>query len=275
MKKHFGILLLSIASISLGGCDFIRIGKEKALERINDISDNLVYTDKVQCLQTRQTVDMTTESKNGDNYINRTANVYALNKFFTTINFVYSKLKTESTDLISGESLSIETETWKYIRGSKFYIVTSEIKNGVENKTYTVEKATKELKNDFKKEMKESIDKALNGLPRENAIESTLDIVKDETRDLDRKFISYGKGNLSVTSSYHDFEESSSGTVELSEYQHYEWKRYALKSSHTKSETHTVNKETSDYSLTKFESTFSFKTFFLPGFPRLRQFKKQ
>ena len=277
MKKRIGILLLAISSMSMTGCDFIVVGREKALERIYEISDNLVYTDRIQSLYAKSSKEVTEESKTGDEETKKIHTTEWVLKILTMLNYIYYR-KTEKIDDVMSDTTTIisETEFWNYKLGSKYYFVNSEINGSETTKTYTVEKGSTELREKVNKKISDAVDVCFNGADRDEYIDQTIDIIERDKNedDLSVKYVSYGGGNLSVNAIKEVSETNEGVTTSLEESYHFEWKRYSLKKEGSIITKTVINDETGDYTKTTTDTSYWFKTFFIPSFPKLKQFNK-
>ena len=277
MKKRIGILLFAISSMSLTGCDFIVVGRKKALERITEIGDNLVYTDRIQSLYAKSSTSITEETKTGDVETKEVHTVEWALKVLTMLNYIYYR-ETEMIEDVVNDTTTIisETEMWNYKLGRKYYFVNSEIHGNETTKTYTVEKGNTELRDQLNKKISKAVDACFNGEERDEYVEQTIDLIERDEQEEDRsvKYVSYGKGNLSVNAIKEVSETKDGITSSLEENYHFEWKRYALKKEGSIITETKTNEETGDFTKTTKDTTYWFKTFFIPRFPKLKQFNK-
>ena len=278
MKKKIGVLLLAVSTMSVCGCSsFIPCKREKAIEKMEAISDSLVYTDKVDSLYAKRSIELSTESKEGETEKNKKYTNEEVLKISIMLNYCYTKTSSRTEDLLTGESTVNETEKWEYIFGSKYYLVERTLNGDEESKTYTKTKSNSEAKTNLKKNLRKLIDKSFNGDQRENAINETLDVIdrdeKDE--DLSVKYMSNGGGFLSVVANKETSETNEGITTSTEEAYSFIWERYSLKKKGLVGVITTTNEETGDYSKITASDSFQFKTFFIPKYPWLNKYTEK
>jgi len=276
MKRRVGIVLQLISLVTLSGCNFIRVDHNKALDRITEISDNYVYVKGVQSLQTESSLEITTEKKSSSEEINMKYTVETYLKVFTPIYFLYKRTTIKCEDLITGHSVLDEIVTWKFKRGTQFYLLTSKTVHNEETKTYNAIEANEENKNNLKKEMKDEINLSFNSKDRDDCIDVSMEVINRDAigENIKTKYITYGHGDLTVVASAENSVTNENIDSFSKENYYIEWKKYSLRNESSFVVESTTNRETNEYSKVTTKTSHSFKTFVIPTFPKIKQFKK-